>query len=269
MHALFVPSPPTTRRLGRRSVFLWCSSRRSAFRSCFLAGFVLIFGYCAKLLVRAAGAELDSTGHRLPPLAATPSSLAKLTLDQDLGPSSDGYASKAARDTGFREALVLPELPPHLQGIAKAAFLTIRSGRTGGGGSSSSALKSQATPKQKSGGAARKRPSAPPRASVAGAGADAGADAGVVAAARPNLVLIVLDGAGGHGDRTGLHDQRHTAGPPSHTPFLDELAPSALRLTRWAFPSQVAGCAPGRAALLTGRYGARTSVTRPLPPATR
>ena len=69
----------------------------------------------------------------------------------------------------------------------------------------------------------------------------------------PNIILAVFDDVG-YGD-VGFND----ASRPSHTPFLDTLAHRGLRLTD--FYAAASQCAPSRAALLTGRHGARNGIT--------
>ncbi|XP_032831957.2 arylsulfatase G [Petromyzon marinus] len=94
--------------------------------------------------------------------------------------------------------------------------------------------------------------------------------------ARPNFVLVVADdlgwgdvgwaragregrrggggGGGGGGERGG------GGGGESETPSLDEMARDGMRLLD--FHAGASCCSPSRAALLTGRLGARTGVTR-------
>jgi arylsulfatase A-like enzyme len=70
----------------------------------------------------------------------------------------------------------------------------------------------------------------------------------------PNIVLIVADDMG-YGD-FGLYSEGRV-----HTPALDALASSSLRLTQHYAGSPV--CSPSRAALLTGRYPHRTGSITP------
>jgi len=72
--------------------------------------------------------------------------------------------------------------------------------------------------------------------------------------ARPNILLVVFDDSG-YGD-LGVHAKE--GGGVSHTPFLDDLSARGLRLT--SFYAGAAQCAPSRAAMLTGRHGARNGV---------
>jgi arylsulfatase A len=90
-----------------------------------------------------------------------------------------------------------------------------------------------------------------------------GALAGVAAAQtpagspRPNIVLILADDLG-YGD---LGSYGH---PTIRTPRLDRLAQQGVRLT--SYYSGSALCTPARAALLTGRYGARVGLPNVLGP---
>lgn len=72
----------------------------------------------------------------------------------------------------------------------------------------------------------------------------------------PNIVLIVADDLG-YGD-LGCY------GSQIPTPYLDKMATEGARLTQFYSASPV--CSPSRAALLTGRYPARSGVTRVLMP---
>jgi arylsulfatase A len=75
--------------------------------------------------------------------------------------------------------------------------------------------------------------------------------------ARPNIVLILADDLG-YGD---LASYGH---PTIRTPRLDRLAQQGVRLT--SYYSGSALCTPARAALLTGRYGARVGLPNVLGP---
>ena len=72
--------------------------------------------------------------------------------------------------------------------------------------------------------------------------------------AAPNIILVVADDMG-YGD-FGLYSEGRV-----HTPVLDNLAESSLRLTQHYCGSPV--CSPSRAALLTGRYPHRTGAITP------
>ncbi|MBL8178531.1 MAG: sulfatase [Bryobacterales bacterium] len=72
----------------------------------------------------------------------------------------------------------------------------------------------------------------------------------------PNVILIVADDLG-YGD-LGCY------GSQIPTPHLDRMAAEGARLTQFYSASPV--CSPSRAALLTGRYPARSGVTRVLMP---
>lgn len=72
----------------------------------------------------------------------------------------------------------------------------------------------------------------------------------------PNVLLILVDDLGT--ERLDLYGAP-TAYPRPSTPTLDALADEALVFDRaWAHPT----CTPSRAALLTGRYGARSGLGR-------
>ena len=71
------------------------------------------------------------------------------------------------------------------------------------------------------------------------------------AAAAPNFLLILADDLG-YGD-LGI-----TGHPTSHTPAIDELARTGLRLTSFYTASPV--CSPSRAGIATGRFPARSGV---------
>ena len=75
------------------------------------------------------------------------------------------------------------------------------------------------------------------------------------AATRANVVLMFLDDTG-WGD---FGANWNTQSSPSETPRLDEVARRGLRLTDFHAGASV--CTPSRAALLTGRLGARTGIT--------
>ena len=72
---------------------------------------------------------------------------------------------------------------------------------------------------------------------------------------QPNLVIIYTDDLG-YGD-LGCFGSEEIS-----TPHLDALADSGVRMTDWYSNSPV--CSPSRAALLTGRYPHKTSVSRVL-----
>ena len=69
---------------------------------------------------------------------------------------------------------------------------------------------------------------------------------------KPNVIVFFSDD-------TGWGDLGANGVAPSETPNLDALAASGLRFTDWHAGASV--CTPSRAALLTGRLGARTGVT--------
>jgi arylsulfatase A-like enzyme len=75
-------------------------------------------------------------------------------------------------------------------------------------------------------------------------------------AARPNVVLIVVDDLG-YGD-LGCYGH-----PVIRTPHLDALAAQGLRFTQFYAPSAL--CSPSRAALLTGRTPYRTGIKSWIP----
>ena len=81
--------------------------------------------------------------------------------------------------------------------------------------------------------------------------------AGAQTQPRPNIVLILADDLG-YGD---LASYGH---PTIRTPRLDRLAQQGVRLT--SYYSGSALCTPARAALLTGRYGARVGLPNVLGP---
>ncbi len=74
--------------------------------------------------------------------------------------------------------------------------------------------------------------------------------AGALAAAKPNVLLIVTDDQ-------GYGDFGFTGNPQLQTPVLDALAKQSARFERFYVTPF---CAPTRAALLTGRYGLRAGV---------
>jgi arylsulfatase A-like enzyme len=67
---------------------------------------------------------------------------------------------------------------------------------------------------------------------------------------RPNVIIIVTDDQG-YGDMA-CHGNPHLS-----TPNLDKLYAESVRLTDYHLDPM---CAPSRAALMTGRYSARTGV---------
>src|SRR3954451_21428321 len=87
------------------------------------------------------------------------------------------------------------------------------------------------------------------------------AAAGIAISARaettpPNIVVILADDLG-YGD-LGCY------GSSIPTPNIDRMAAEGTRLTRFYSASPV--CSPARAALLTGRYPARTGIVQVLMP---
>ncbi|GLC26388.1 sulfatase family protein [Roseisolibacter agri] len=76
-------------------------------------------------------------------------------------------------------------------------------------------------------------------------------------ASRPNIVVVFTDDLG-YGD---LSSYGH---PSIRTPHIDGLGAQGVRLT--SFYAAASVCTPSRAALLTGRYAARTGLTRVLFP---
>ena len=73
------------------------------------------------------------------------------------------------------------------------------------------------------------------------------------AAERPNIILLM-------GDDHGWEEVGYNDHPYLHTPFLDEMAASGLRLDRfYAQPS----CSPTRGSVLTGRHPNRYGIFRP------
>jgi arylsulfatase A len=73
---------------------------------------------------------------------------------------------------------------------------------------------------------------------------------------RPNVIVILADDLG-YGDLGCF-------GSSIPTPNLNKMAGEGVRLTRFYSASPV--CSPSRAALLTGRYPARTGVVNVLMP---
>lgn len=79
----------------------------------------------------------------------------------------------------------------------------------------------------------------------------------------PNILLLLADDLGNHD--LGINRER-SGGGSSPTPNLDDLAQAGTRFTRFYTEST---CSPSRAALLTGRYAARSGfrpVARGIPP---
>src|SRR5262245_59125812 len=75
--------------------------------------------------------------------------------------------------------------------------------------------------------------------------------ASVIAAEKPNIVIILADDLG-YGD-LGCYGS-----PTIRTPNLDRMAAEGLRFTDFYSAGEV--CSPSRAALLTGRYPIRTGM---------
>jgi N-acetylgalactosamine-6-sulfatase len=73
--------------------------------------------------------------------------------------------------------------------------------------------------------------------------------------ARPNVILLLADDM-------GYADPSVFGGEAVHTPALDALAASGIRLTSFYAASAV--CSPSRAAILTGRYPLRFDIRRHL-----
>ena len=69
---------------------------------------------------------------------------------------------------------------------------------------------------------------------------------------KPNFIIFFSDD-------TGWGDLGANGVAPSETPNLDKLAAGGLRFTDFHAGASV--CTPSRAALMTGRLGARTGVT--------
>ena len=67
---------------------------------------------------------------------------------------------------------------------------------------------------------------------------------------RPNVILILTDDQ-------GYGDLSCTGNPVLQTPHLDQLYDQSVRLTDYHVDAM---CSPTRAALMTGRYAARTGV---------
>jgi hypothetical protein len=252
-------------RVGRKSAYSWRACRRFAFRGCFIAGFALVFIYCAKLLVRVIGTEIDPEGNRLSSLAATTPSLATDAFGDGLGKTIGSSAPVAILQTGSEILSELPEVPPHLLAITAAALSTIKKDATSG-----SAIHEHVTPKLHGKSGLHKTSFG--STSSTSADSKGVAETETAIAARPNLMLMMLDDPTTATERS-LSPLQLKQGQEQHfsrTPFLDELSRSSLMLTSWASPSSPgSGCAPSRAALLTGRYAARNSITRPLHAATK
>lgn len=79
----------------------------------------------------------------------------------------------------------------------------------------------------------------------------------MVAADRPNIVLIFLDDA-------AYSDFHPFGNPPYGTPNVERLAAEGVRYTRFHVPQAV--CSASRAALLTGRYPHRNRVVNAIAP---
>ena len=77
----------------------------------------------------------------------------------------------------------------------------------------------------------------------------------------PNFVVLFLDDTG-WGD---IGVNWNTTASPGETPHIDSLATDGLRFTDFHAGASV--CTPSRAALLTGRLGARTGVIHNFDPA--
>src|SRR5688500_1336562 len=88
---------------------------------------------------------------------------------------------------------------------------------------------------------------------VAASASPSGAQSGNVQ--RPNVVLIMTDGAG-YGDFGSY------GAPDVRTPNLDRLASEGVRLTD--FYATGATCTPTRAGLISGRYQQRATLEAPL-----
>jgi arylsulfatase A-like enzyme len=76
---------------------------------------------------------------------------------------------------------------------------------------------------------------------------------------RPNIVLVLMDNFG-YGE-IGVYGGGVTRGAP--TPRIDSIAAEGLQLTNYNVEAE---CTPSRAALMTGRYGARTRLRPEGPP---
>ncbi|MEL6673334.1 MAG: sulfatase-like hydrolase/transferase [Bacteroidota bacterium] len=77
---------------------------------------------------------------------------------------------------------------------------------------------------------------------------------GLVAQNRPNILIVIADDMG-----TDAFEPYGIGTDLASTPVLNNLASQGLLfMNAWGYPS----CAPSRAALLTGRYGNKTSIMR-------
>ena len=76
---------------------------------------------------------------------------------------------------------------------------------------------------------------------------------------RPNIVLVLMDNFG-YGE-IGVYGGGVTRGAP--TPRIDSIAAEGFQLTNYNVEAE---CTPSRAALMTGRYGARTRLRPEGPP---
>jgi len=76
---------------------------------------------------------------------------------------------------------------------------------------------------------------------------------------RPNIVLVLMDNFG-YGE-IGVYGGGVTRGAP--TPRIDSIATEGFQLTNYNVEAE---CTPSRAALMTGRYGARTTLRPEGPP---
>ncbi|PIK38747.1 putative arylsulfatase G-like [Apostichopus japonicus] len=77
---------------------------------------------------------------------------------------------------------------------------------------------------------------------------------------RPNILIILVDDFG-FADMSGNWSPQTV---PSNTPYLESLADNGIRFVDFHAAASV--CTPSRAALLTGRLGKRTGVTRNFSP---
>jgi arylsulfatase A-like enzyme len=76
---------------------------------------------------------------------------------------------------------------------------------------------------------------------------------------KPNIVLVLMDNFG-YGE-IGVYGGGITRGAP--TPNIDSIAAEGFQLTNYNVEAE---CTPSRAALMTGRYGARTRLRTEGPP---
>ncbi len=76
---------------------------------------------------------------------------------------------------------------------------------------------------------------------------------------KPNIVLVLMDNFG-YGE-VGVYGGGVTRGAP--TPRIDSIAAEGFQLTNYNVEAE---CTPSRAALMTGRYGARTRLRPDSPP---